>query len=117
MNNAEFECIQYISVNNALVLISVVSISDAVCIKQKALEFEICFSGDFSLFIMFFVCFLKEEFEFKIYNWVLYFLKHAPANQDTRTNYAMRLKVSIEKSHLFYYVIDFWLFWNFVGSL
>lgn len=41
---------------------------------------------------MFFVCFLKEEFEFKIYNWVLYFLKHAPANQDTRTNYAMRLK-------------------------
>lgn len=117
MNNAEFECIQYILVNNALVLISVVSISDAVCIKQKALEFEICFSGDFSLFIMFFVCFLKEEFEFKIYNWVLYFLKHAPANQDTRTNYAMRLKVSIEKSHLFYYVIDFWLFWNFVGSL
>lgn len=107
-----------ISVNNALVLISVVSISDAVCIKQKALEFEICFSGDFSLFIMFFCLFFgKEEFEFKIYNWVLYFLKHAPANQDTRTNYAMRLKVSIEKSHLFYYVIDFWLFWNFVGSL
>lgn len=66
---------------------------------------------------MFFVCFLKEEFEFKIYNWVLYFLKHAPANQDTHTNYAMRLNVSIEKSHLFYYVIDFWLFWNFVGSL
>lgn len=93
MNNAEFECIQYISVNNALVLISVVSISDAVCIKQKALEFEICFSGDFSLFIMFFCLFFgKEEFEFKIYNWVLYFLKHAPANQDTRTNYAMRLK-------------------------
>lgn len=118
MNNAEFECIQYILVNNALVLISVVSISDAVCIKQKALEFEICFSGDFSLFIMFFCLFFgKEEFEFKIYNWVLYFLKHAPANQDTRTNYAMRLKVSIEKSHLFYYVIDFWLFWNFVGSL
>lgn len=56
----------------------------------------------------------KEEFEFKIYiNSVLYFLKHAPANQDTRTNYAMRLNVSIEKSHLFYYVIDFW----FVGSL
>lgn len=111
MNNAEFECIQYILVNNALVLISVVSISDAVCIKQKALEFEICFSGDFSLFIMFFCLFFgKEEFEFKI-------LKHAPANQDTRTNYAMRLKVSIEKSHLFYYVIDFWLFWNFVGSL
>lgn len=118
MNNAEFECIQYILFNNALVLISVVSISDAVCIKQKALEFEICFSGDFSLFIMFFCLFFgKEEFEFKIYNWVLYFLKHAPANQDTRTNYAMRLKVSIEKSHLFYYVIDFWLFWNFVGSL
>lgn len=67
---------------------------------------------------MFFCLFFgKEEFEFKIYNWVLYFLKHAPANQDTRTNYAMRLKVSIEKSHLFYYVIDFWLFWNFVGSL
>lgn len=61
MNNAEFECIQYISVNNALVLISVVSISDAVYIKQKALEFEICFSGDFSLFIMFFVCFLEKK--------------------------------------------------------
>lgn len=61
MNNAEFECIQYILVNNALVLISVVSISDAVCIKQKALEFEICFSGDFSLFIMFFVCFLEKK--------------------------------------------------------
>lgn len=61
MNNAEFECIQYILFNNALVLISVVSISDAVCIKQKALEFEICFSGDFSLFIMFFVCFLEKK--------------------------------------------------------
>lgn len=40
MNNAEFECIQYISVNNALVLISVVSISDAVYIKQKLLSLK-----------------------------------------------------------------------------
>lgn len=118
MNNAEFECIQYISVNNALVLISVVSISDAVYIKQKLLNLKFILVETFHYLSCFCLFFGKEEFEFKIYiNWVLYFLKHAPANQDTRTNYAMRLKVSIEKSHLFYYVIDFWLFWNFVGSL
>lgn len=40
MNNAEFECIQYISVNNALILIIVVSISDAVYIKQKLLSLK-----------------------------------------------------------------------------
>lgn len=118
MNNAEFECIQYISVNNALVLISVVSISDAVYIKQKLLNLKFVLVETFHYLSCFCLFFGKEEFEFKIYiNWVLYFLKHAPANQDTRTNYAMRLKVSIEKSHLFYYFIDFWLFWNFVGSL
>lgn len=79
-----------ISVNNALVLITVVSISDAVY-QAKALEFEICFNGDFSLFIMFNVCFfkMKIEFEFKIYNLVLYFFKHPPANQDTCMNYAI----------------------------
>lgn len=107
-----------ITVNNALVLISVVSISDAVYIKQKLLNLKFVLVETFHYLSCFCLFFGKEEFEFKIYiNWVLYFLKHAPANQDTRTNYAMRLKVSIEKSHLFYYVIDFWLFWNFVGSL
>lgn len=107
-----------ITVNNALVLISVVSISDAVYIKQKLLNLKFVLVETFHYLSCFCLFFGKEEFEFKIYiNWVLYFLKHAPANQDTRTNYAMRLNVSIEKSHLFYYVIDFLLFWNFVGSL
>lgn len=107
-----------ITVNNALVLISVVSISDAVYIKQKLLNLKFVLVETFHYLSCFCLFFGKEEFEFKIYiNWVLYFLKHAPANQDTRTNYAMRLKVAIEKSHLFYYFIDFWLFWNFVGSL
>lgn len=107
-----------ITVNNALVLISVVSISDAVYIKQKLLNLKFVLVETFHYLSCFCLFFGKEEFEFKIYiNWVLYFLKHAPANQDTRANYAMRLNVSIEKSHLFYYVIDFWLFWNFVGSL
>lgn len=46
--------------------------------------------------------FQNEEFEFNIYNLVLYFFKHAPANQDTCTNYAMGLKVSIEKSSMLY---------------
>lgn len=93
MNNAEFECIQYISVNNALVLISVVSISDAVYIKQKLLNLKFVLVETFHYLSCFCLFFGKEEFEFKIYiNWVLYFLKHAPANQDTRTNYAMRLK-------------------------
>lgn len=55
--------------------------------QTNILEFEICFNGDFSLFIMFFVCFFQnEEFEFNIYNLVLYIFKHAPANQDTCTN-------------------------------
>lgn len=51
-----------ITVNNALVLITIVSISDAILPvhQTNALEFEICFNGDFSLFIMFFVCFFSK---------------------------------------------------------
>lgn len=49
-----------ISVNNALVLISVVSISDAVYIKQKLLNLKFVLV-ETSLFIMFFVCFLEKK--------------------------------------------------------
>lgn len=61
MNNAEFECIQYILFNNALVLISVVSISDAVYIKQKLLNLKFVLVETFHYLSCFFVCFLEKK--------------------------------------------------------
>lgn len=61
MNNAEFECIQYISVNNALVLISVVSISDAVYIKQKLLNLKFVLVETFHYLSCFLFVFWKKS--------------------------------------------------------
>lgn len=61
MNNAEFECIQYISVNNALVLIIVVSISDAVYIKQKLLNLKFVLVETFHYLSCFLFVFFKRS--------------------------------------------------------
>lgn len=72
-------------------------------IKQTLLNLKFVLMETFHYSSCFlFGFFQNEEFEFNIYNLVLYIFKHAPANQDTCTNYAMGLKVSIEKSSMLY---------------